>query len=64
MALSGWLHPHNATLAGDTGNIGRDIKVIILEIRGSQVRLGIKAPDGMKILREEVLDTDNNKYPL
>jgi len=47
-----------------TINIGRDIKVIILEIRGSQLRLGIKVPDGMKILREEVLDTDNNKYPL
>ena len=45
-------------------NIGQDIKVIVLEIRDSQARLGIKAPDARKILREEILDTDNDKYPL
>jgi len=45
-----------------TINIGRDIKVIILEIRGSQVRLGIQAPKDLKITREDVFSAQTGSY--
>ena len=34
--------------------IGEDIKITILDIRGGQVRIGITAPEDIKIHREEV----------
>ena len=34
--------------------IGDDIKITILDIRGGQVRIGITAPDTIKVHREEV----------
>ena len=34
--------------------IGNDIEVTILEIKGEQVKLGIKAPRNIQILREEI----------
>ena len=34
--------------------IGDDIKIKILDIRGGQVRIGITAPDSIKVHREEV----------
>ena len=34
--------------------IGDDIKITVLDIRGGQVRLGISAPQDVKIHREEV----------
>ena len=34
--------------------IGDDIKITVLDIRGGQVRIGITAPDEVKIHREEV----------
>ena len=34
--------------------IGDDIKITILDIRGGQVRIGITAPDSIKVHREEV----------
>jgi carbon storage regulator len=34
--------------------IGGDIKVIVLEVRGKQVRLGIEAPAGILIVRGEI----------
>ena len=33
--------------------IGDDIKITILDIRGGQVRIGITAPDTIKVHREE-----------
>jgi flagellar assembly factor FliW len=35
--------------------IGDDIRIVILEIRGKQVRLGIEAPGGIVVLREEIV---------
>ena len=35
--------------------ISDDIVVTVLEIRGNQIKLGIQAPDDMKILRTELL---------
>ena len=34
--------------------IGDDIKITVLDIRGGQVRIGITAPDTIKVHREEV----------
>ena len=36
--------------------IGDDIKITVLDIRGGQVRIGITAPQDIKIHREEVYD--------
>ena len=38
--------------------IGEDIEVLVLEVRGSQVRLGVQAPADVKVLRDELLDDD------
>ena len=35
-------------------NIGSDIQVVILEIQGNRVRLGLVAPPQVPILREEL----------
>ena len=37
--------------------IDTEIKITVLQIKGSQVRLGITAPNSIKVVREEI----NNK---
>ena len=37
--------------------IGDDIKIVVVEIREDQVRLGIEAPKEISIHRQEVYDT-------
>ncbi|MCX7817058.1 MAG: carbon storage regulator CsrA [Syntrophales bacterium] len=39
---------------GEKVNIGDSIQVTVLEIRGSAVRLGIKAPKNVPVYREEI----------
>ena len=39
---------------GESITIGDDIKIVILEIKGKQVRIGIDAPRKYAIHREEV----------
>ena len=34
--------------------IGRNVKITVLEIKGSHVRLGITAPETIKVMREEI----------
>ena len=43
--------------------INDDIEVIVVAVKGKQVRLGIKAPKEVKILREEMYlkQTEGNK---
>ena len=36
--------------------IDKDIKITVLDIKGGQVRLGITAPESIKIHREEVFN--------
>ena len=36
--------------------IGTEIEVVVLEVRGEQVRLGIKAPRDVTIHRQEIYD--------
>ena len=39
---------------GETLKIGDDITVTVLDVKGYQVRVGIKAPQDVTILREEL----------
>lgn len=39
---------------GETLNIGDDIEVTVLGVKGSQVRLGVKAPKDVSVHREEI----------
>lgn len=39
---------------GETICVGHDIRVMILEIKGGQVRIGIEAPPAVTVDREEV----------
>ena len=44
--------------------IGDDIKITILDIRGGQVRIGMTAPDTIKVHREEVYQRINKDFDL
>jgi len=37
-------------------NLGDDITITVVEIKGNSVRLGIKAPEKLKIYRKELYD--------
>ena len=39
---------------GETLNIGDDITVTVLSIRGNQVRIGVNAPKSVPVHREEI----------
>ncbi len=39
---------------GQKIRIGDNIEIVVREIRGRQVRLGISAPDGLPVYREEL----------
>jgi carbon storage regulator len=36
--------------------IGDDVEVVVLEVRGEQVRLGIRAPKNVAVHRKEIYD--------
>lgn len=40
---------------GETLVIGKNIRVVVLEVHGNQVRIGVDAPEDIKVLREELL---------
>jgi carbon storage regulator len=42
--------------AGEQIVIDGDIRIEVLEVQGNRVRLGIKAPSGVTILRAELLE--------
>jgi carbon storage regulator len=41
--------------------VGNDISVMVVEIRGKQIRLAIQAPDDVLILREKLANKLANK---
>lgn len=42
---------------GESLYIGEDVEIEVLEINGSQVKLGIRAPKQIPVLRKEILLT-------
>jgi len=42
--------------SGEGIKIGEDISVVILEIKGNQVRIGIEAPKDTQVHRDEVYE--------
>ena len=40
--------------AGQKIRVGDDIEISILDIKGRQVRIGINAPEGLPVHREEI----------
>ncbi len=41
---------------GEAITIGDDVKIIVVEIDGNQVKLGIEAPRAIEIYREELYE--------
>ena len=41
---------------GETLMIGEDVTVTVMDVKGNQVRIGIKAPREVAVHREEVYD--------
>ena len=41
--------------------INDDIKVVVVEIRGDKVRLGIEAPQSVQVYRKEIYDAIKRK---
>jgi carbon storage regulator CsrA len=41
--------------AGEKVLIGKHIRVQVVEVKGNRIRLGIEAPAGLTILREELV---------
>ena len=42
--------------SGERITIGDDITITLLEVRGTQVKLGIEAPKGISIHRQEIYE--------
>jgi carbon storage regulator len=42
---------------GESIQVGEDIEISVIEIRGNQVRLGINAPAEVLVLRSELLES-------
>jgi carbon storage regulator len=42
---------------GESIRIGEDVTVHVLSVRGGQVRIGVAAPNDVRIFREEILRT-------
>ncbi|MGB0908737.1 MAG: carbon storage regulator CsrA [Nitrospirales bacterium] len=36
--------------------IGEDIRIVLVQVKGGQVRLGIECPSDMRVLREELYE--------
>jgi carbon storage regulator len=47
---------------GETVLIGEDIRIMVVQIRGKQIRLGIEAPPDLLVLRTEE-KPDSEKKP-
>lgn len=41
---------------GEALMIGENVKVVVLGIKGNQVRIGIEAPDDVAVHRQEIFD--------
>ena len=44
---------------GEALMVGDDTKIVVLGVKGSQIRLGINAPTDVKVHREEIYEKIN-----
>jgi len=49
---------------GQAVRVGDDVRVVVMEVRGKQVRLGIEAPADVQIYREEISEAERVQYRL
>lgn len=42
--------------SGEGVRIGEDVRIVILEIKGNQVKIGIEAPEDTQVHRDEVYE--------
>lgn len=47
---------------GETLNIGDDVQVTVLGIKGNQVRIGINAPKDVPVHREEIYERIKHEH--
>jgi carbon storage regulator len=47
---------------GQAVRIGDNIRVVLMESRGKQVRIGIEAPDDVQLYREELPEAERAEY--
>ena len=45
---------------GETLTIGKDIKVVVMAVNGSQVKVGIEAPKDVHVLRDDAKKLQKN----
>jgi len=43
----------------ETIRIGKDVEVTVLEVVGKKVRIGISAPLGVRVMRQEVVEREH-----
>ena len=48
--------PRSLPIGSKAEQIGDDVEVVVLEVRGEQVRLGIKAPRSVVVHRKEIYE--------
>lgn len=41
--------------AGEAISVGDEIRIVIIEVKGKQVKIGVEAPPGVAIYRDELL---------
>ena len=46
---------------GEALMVGNDTKIVVLGVKGSQIRLGISAPKNVVVHREEIFDKIQNE---
>ncbi len=46
---------------GEAMAIGHDMRVEVLGVKGSQVKIGIQAPPEVRVLRDELLEQPHEK---
>ncbi len=44
--------------AGQSFYVGDDVEIIVLECQGDKVKIGIKAPDNVNLVRSELRETE------
>lgn len=46
---------------GEIIRVGDDVKINVLDVKGSQVRIGVKAPNNIPVHREEIYQRIRNE---